>query len=85
MCSHHRTEINAKGERICSTCGHVFAYATFDGWLVELAKVFVEKWDYTPENAKSHVLDQPEEWREFYADEHSPDDTAREDMRAGLE
>ena len=49
MCSHHRTEINAKGERVCSTCGHIFAYATFDGWLIELAKVFVEKWDYTPE------------------------------------
>lgn len=28
MCSHHRTEFNKDGQRVCCSCGHVFAYET---------------------------------------------------------
>lgn len=57
----------------------------FDAWLARLAEVFVKGWEYTPENARAYVQDQPEVWRDFYDDEYSPEETALEDIRAGLE
>lgn len=84
MCSHGTTETK-NGKRVCCTCGHIVNYAIFDEWLAELKKVFVEKWDYTPENAKTYTEGQPETWRGFFDDDYSPDDAAHEDMRAGVE
>lgn len=51
----------------------------FDKWLSDLVNHLVVMCEYTPEQAKAYVTDQPECWRDFFDDGYTPQDAAFED------